>query len=111
MEKSCFQKFPFDKEARERCASERNLESWKAEQEAKQKIVQDAWDAQQEAKAIEEAKKNGTYVDPNIDVNEEANDLIRKGEKDKKRKYLITVGVGIAVVSTIAFFIIRKINK
>ena len=108
---SCFQKFPFDKDARARCFSERNLEGLKAEQEARQKIVQDAWDAQQKAKSIEEAKKNGTYIDPNIDVNKIANDLIRKNEKAKKRKYLITVGVGIVVVSTIAFFIIRKLNK
>jgi NAD-dependent SIR2 family protein deacetylase len=109
--KSCFQKFPLDKDARARCFSERNLEGLKAEQEAKQKIVQNAWDAEQERKAIEEAKKNGTYVDPNIDVNAEANELIRKEEKAKKRKYLIIVGSSIVVLSAIAFFVIRKINK
>jgi hypothetical protein len=109
--KSCFQKFPLDKDARARCFSERNLEGLKAEQAAKQKILQDEYDAKEKAKAIEEAKKNGTYVDPNIDVNAEANDLIRKEEKAKKRKYLIIVGSSIVVLSAIAFIVIRKINK
>ena len=109
--KSCFQKFPLDKDARARCFSERNLEGLKAEQEAKQKIAQDAWDAQQKAKSDEEAKKNGTYIDPNIDVNADANDLIRKEEKAKKRKYLIIVGSSIVILSVIAFIVIKKINK
>jgi hypothetical protein len=113
--KSCFLKFPFDKGARERCQAERYAEPWTLVPNptgvATPEAVQAAWEARMKELADEEAKKNGTYVDPNIDVNEVANALIRKGEKDKKRKYLITVGVGIAVVSTIAFFIIRKINK
>lgn len=109
--KSCYQKFPFDKDARDRCSSERNLEASKAEQEAKQKIVQDYWDAKEEAKAIEEAKKSGTYVDPNIDVNAEANALIVKQQKAKKRKYLITAGITIIAIGTIAFFVIKNRNK
>jgi hypothetical protein len=109
---SCFQKFPFDKGARERCEAERNAAPWTRVENpigvATPEAVQAAWDAQQKAIAEAKAKADGTWVDPN----EEANALIRKGEKDKKRKYLISVGISIAVVSIgiVAFMLIRR-NK